>query len=343
MLLKIQKDSLSVKVEVKDNAPFSSLAELVSAKLSVNLLEADIMIGYPPKVICARDDELLPDLGIIPGSVLTVRANPKKKELHECLKSMGFADSVCRPVMSKVNTTTTTQEEVINMAVEQTTSSGGSAPSPGVARKIIAADNSCMLNAIGYLVLGGDTFTTDFNPMLYRKAVADAVQHDTATYSSEMLGRPPAEYAAWIMNSDKWGGEIELHALSKHLGMEIAAVDIRTGNLLVYGEQQASSGAAGGTHPSGRIYVLYDGVHYDAVVREKSPLPGGAEVTVFKPDDKVTEREVLELARTLRESKQFVNLSTGCLQCKECFAAIDGEAAAVEHAKRTGHKNFGQV
>ena len=66
-------------------------------------------------------------------------------------------------------------------------------------------------------------------------------------------------------------------------------------------------------------------------------------MTIFLSTDEETLQEVKEVARSLRESQQFINLSTGGLQCKVCFAQLDGEAAAIAHAKATGHQNFGQV
>lgn len=355
MLIKIQKEKLSIKVELVDSASFDQLVQVLNEKLLVNELEHDVLVGYPPKIIKARGCELLRDLGVLSGGVLTIRHNEKKKTLSDNLVSMGFDAAVCRMVFASLDVERATVEVAINLAIELAASAGVTESKQPVTRKIIDADNSCLFNAIGYLLMGEKSFITHFNPMSYRKIVAEAVQQDEVTYNAEMLGKPAAEYAAWIVNPDKWGGEIELFVLAKHFGVEIAAVDIRTGNLLVYGERRAAPGATAGENKTEeetlmssvrRIYVIYDGVHYDAAIRAKGPLPGlgiSAEITVFSPQDAETQAEVLALAAALRESKQFVNLSTGSLQCKVCFAVLGGEAAAVEHAKLTGHQNFGQV
>lgn len=223
-------------------------------------------------------------------------------------------------------------------------SEGVSVPKQPIARKIIDADNSCLFNAIGYLVKNNGNCAA-FTPMQYRQAVSTAILEDPVTFTEEMLEKPREEYAAWILNPEKWGGEIELFALAKYLNIEIAAVDIRTGNVLVYGEGAAKgSGSSNASGMEGnRIYVIYDGAHYDAIIREKGRMPGAQDVTKFDSQDTETLTEVQALARQLRESKQFVNLSTGALQCKVCMAVVEGEAAAVQHAKETGHQNFGQV
>lgn len=49
-----------------------------------------------------------------------------------------------------------------------------------------------------------------------RKVIADAVRRDPETYSEAFLGKSNAEYQRWILDSQKWGGAIELSILSRH-------------------------------------------------------------------------------------------------------------------------------
>jgi ubiquitin thioesterase OTU1 len=71
-----------------------------------------------------------------------------------------------------------------------------------------------------------------------RELIAAVVLSDPDTYTEAFLGKPPQEYMHWIMNSEKWGGEIELSILSKQVEKEIAVIDIQTSNVYVYGEGQ---------------------------------------------------------------------------------------------------------
>ena len=206
-----------------------------------------------------------------------------------------------------------------------------------IRRHVINADNSCLFNAIGYLIMrNSDTLSIQ-----YRKVIADEVTKNTTKYTPEVLGKPTEEYAEWIMNSDKWGGEIEMSILAKHLNVEIAAVDIQTGKVYIYGEEYKYFD---------RIYLLYDGIHYDAVVNaliEEGDTSFESndknDMTIFGSDDATTLDEVKQLASKLRNQKQFVDLAGFDLQCLVCRKGLKGQSDATAHAKETGHQNFGQI
>lgn len=339
MLIKITKDKLNIKQEIKDNCTLGELAAIIETKFSIHGYALDILTGYPPQLVQGRDATKVSDIGIKSGGLITLRDNNKKKSVFEGLRAMGFNDTVCGDALSLLDPENVSLDLAIDICTQIMQEDTGSAPKQRLVRRIIDADNSCLFNAVGYLVGGGEASFHTFDPMAYRKVIAETVLKDQETYTSDMLERPPLEYAAWIQNPEKWGGEIELFILSKYLGIEIVAVDVRTCNLLTYG----SSDQAGCTETACRIYVIYDGVHYDAISREKRLYPPAPEVTKFASDDVETLNEVRALAQSLKDSKQFVNLRSGDLQCKVCFAVFAGEAAAVEHAKATGHQNFGQV
>jgi hypothetical protein len=54
----------------------------------------------------------------------------------------------------------------------------------------------------------------------------------------------------WLQDPSKWGGAIELSILSQHLRREIAAFDIQTTRVDIYGQ---------GAGYSERVMVIYDG------------------------------------------------------------------------------------
>jgi hypothetical protein len=345
MLLKVQRGKQNAKLEVAMDASYGAFLESVEKSLSCKEYEIDVLVGYPPKLVkCESLDKAVSELGFKTGELVTLRDNVRKKALYEGVAALGISKSVFTKALACLDPESTDLDLFTECCMQIAASEGSEETiyQAKIVRKVIDADNSCLFNAIGYLMLGDAAAFRAFDPLSYRKFVADAVLRDPESYTAEMLEKPPAEYAQWILKPDKWGGEIELFILAKHLGVEIIAVDIRTGNCLTYGKSASATAtmpAAAGT----RIYVIYDGVHYDAVVRERDYTPGAREVTKFDSKDEQTFAEVRELAKSLREQKQYVNLSTGSLQCKICFKMLEGEAAAVEHAKSTGHQNFGQV
>jgi ubiquitin thioesterase OTU1 len=76
-------------------------------------------------------------------------------------------------------------------------------------RRAVPADNSCLFNAVGYVCQGDRALSS--GPLL-RGLVADTVLSAAGSeeYTTAVLDRPPAEYAAWIRDESHWGGAIEL-------------------------------------------------------------------------------------------------------------------------------------
>ena len=77
-------------------------------------------------------------------------------------------------------------------------------------RRIIDSDNSCLFNAVGYVM----EHSRREAPRL-RGVIAAAVAADPVEYNEGVLGKEPAAYCAWIREPSKWGGAIELSILAK--------------------------------------------------------------------------------------------------------------------------------
>lgn len=73
-----------------------------------------------------------------------------------------------------------------------------------IKRRIIAADNSCLFNSIGLLLLNSVRKGQEL-----RQLVKAVVLIEPDIYTEAMLGKQPKEYVAWITNDETWGGEIE--------------------------------------------------------------------------------------------------------------------------------------
>jgi ubiquitin thioesterase OTU1 len=345
--------SRGLVIQIRKDATFADLIDEICQKTSVSVESCQISGGFPPKVIYGRSEDALSLFSNLEsGCAVTVRdmkpasltnfQTVTAKEIT-LLMSMGFSRLVSVEAFKIAGSDVDLAVEVaqgLSTADEGETSCkfltavDDRKDQMVVTRLIISADNSCLFNALGYLMV------RDKHKMgtIYRQAIADEIRRDAETYSDDILGMEVEDYIKWILNPEKWGGEIEMNILSKYFQMEIAAVDVETGKLYVYGET--------GNYSS-RVYLLYDGIHYDAIV--SAVLSDGGEIdeskvtTIFQATDTQMAHEAGMVATELRKKKKFVNM-TGCqLQCLVCLTGLKGQKEAQLHAKDTGHQNFGQV
>lgn len=197
-------------------------------------------------------------------------------------------------------------------------------------RRVIPADNSCLFAAVAHATQGSAGRRQRADKL--RQVVSDAVLADGEQFSEAMLGRPPAEYASWVLQQDSWGGGIELAILSNHFGIEIAAFDIQTKRVDRFGMD-------GGY--ATRAMLLYDGIHYDLIVKQ---LVSGAseelDVSIFDATDDAAMVEAERLVAEQHKARKFTDTSKFTLRCLVCQSGLVGEAGALEHAKKTGHANF---
>ena len=208
-----------------------------------------------------------------------------------------------------------------------------------MARHIIAADNSCLFNAIGFCLNG--QLMSDA-PIIYRSYIAEeVVANKSGLYSEAFLGKSAEAYAEWVQNPEHWGGEIEMHILSQFLDITICAVDVQTGVVYKYSPPVVATA----TTPAGAketIFLIYDGIHYDAMVRRKSDGLEGLQTSFSEKEESQALAECETAAKRLREERQFTDTKNFDLRCLVCNVGLVGEAGAREHAKLTGHQNFGE-
>ncbi|KAI3849042.1 hypothetical protein MKX03_011485 [Papaver bracteatum] len=200
-----------------------------------------------------------------------------------------------------------------------------------VVRRVIPSDNSCLFNAVGYIMEHNKHRAPEL-----RQVIAATVSSDPAKYSEPFLGKSNAEYCTWIMDSEKWGGAIELSILADYYGREIAAYDIQTLRCDLYGQAM---------NYSERVMLIYDGLHYDALAL--SPFEGAPEefdMTVFPVHKDRTigpvEELALNLARDAQRKRSYTDTANFTLRCGVCQIGVMGQKEAVEHAQATGHVNF---
>jgi ubiquitin thioesterase OTU1 len=189
-------------------------------------------------------------------------------------------------------------------------------------RHRIPDDNSCLFHAVIFLLNRPES--TD----AMRKMIANTVRNDPIQWNDAMLGKTRDEYIAYILDPTKWGGQVELNILCSIVKVEIAAIDIQTGRVDIYGQGQ------GYTH---RVYMLFSGIHFDAVIFEKG---GQAQTKEVSRDDANALVSAESLATSLRSQGGYTDQQTMKLVCQICGHEMNGDYEARLHAGSSGHTDF---
>ncbi len=233
----------------------------------------EIKFGFPPRTVAAGEDAgtTLASLGIADGEALQVR------EVEAGAASASISGGK--------------KDEVRASAAAEPAGGAATVGGPGVAapaapaegdglsislrdgsqlvKRVIVSDNSCLFNSVGYVVARRRDMAQEL-----RHVVARDVAADPATFSAAVLEKEPAEYCKWILDPQRWGGQIELQVLASHFQKEIAAFDIRTKRCDLYGQ---------GMGYRERAMVIYDGLHYDALALSAfGGAPEELDVTLFE-------------------------------------------------------------
>ena len=98
--------------------------------------------------------------------------------------------------------------------------------------------------------------------------------------------------------------------------MEICAVSIQNLRADVFGEDLDFDN---------RIYVIYDGIHYDVIVRNSEESASeGSDSTIFSKNDDIAYWGALFVANKLRKDRQFVDVGNFTLMCGQCNTPLEG-------------------
>lgn len=122
-------------------------------------------------------------------------------------------------------------------------------------RRKIPNDNSCLFSAVEFLTSSG----TIENSRQLRFECTSQIRKFPDKYTTLYLDRTPDEYCTWLELDSSWGGEIEILILAEIKGVQISIVQLETLRILSYSPPNMDSCC-------GRIYLLYTGQHYDALV-----------------------------------------------------------------------------
>ena len=201
-------------------------------------------------------------------------------------------------------------------------------------RRIVPADNSCLFSSFAYCLMSRSRSIESARQM--RGVVAQELLGQPELYSEVVLGKAPADYVAWIRGDNAWGGAIELGLLAQHFGVQVAVFDVQSQRMDLYEPAERAPR---------RLYLLYDGLHYDPFALAASEeAPEGADECMFAPEDAAAREGARQVTARLHAAHAFTDTTKFSLRCLVCGAGLAGEDDAMRHAQQTKppHTNFAE-
>ena len=230
------------------STPLSQLQSIIAEKLSLPPPTQSLFNGFPPKEIeldtPAKLSRSLADVGIKNGDTIEVRVKEDSSSTPDPPAEM---------------------KQGRGWEYPPTTERGS------MQRKAMPSDNSCLFHSVAYVC--SDKAQGPQAAAHVREVVANLVASDPARYSTIFLGSPNGLYQQHILNTDTWGGAIELSILATHFQTEVVAFDYHYLREDVFGR---------GEGYKRRVFLLYTGDHYDAMVWQAQ---GGGEQVAFSTKD----------------------------------------------------------
>ncbi|KAJ1823504.1 ubiquitin-specific protease otu1 [Coemansia sp. RSA 2675] len=199
-------------------------------------------------------------------------------------------------------------------------------------RRSVPSDNSCLFRSL-CSVLGQAGLTSE----RLRELVCQGILDNPEQYNEAVLEKPIPEYCHWISQPSSWGGGIEMAILSETFSVEICSIDIQSLRVDRFGEDKYVR----------RVILLYSGIHYDYVAYASGvSAPRDFDQTEFgvvMGADDVVLAAAVDLAASLRGSRNHYHSSLARVKCNECSQIVHGESEAHLHATTTGHLRFVQA
>lgn len=309
--LKTKTGQQHIVSNLDQNTTVRNLKDKISELTKIPAEVLHVVLGFPPfkPLDLTREDELLAAIGITNGDTLIV----DEKQLSEEERRQQAAQKRVEE-----------DEKLAKELAAQSEGNGGI-----LLKQVVPSDNSCLFTSIGF-VLTGKVDPEKSQDM--RQIIASTVNADKQEYNEGILGRPNDEYCAWILQPESWGGAIEVSILSAYHGIEFDVVDITNAIINRFGEDK---------NYGIRAFLLFDGIHYDPLYLESTS--GEPPQTMFPIEDNNVYMQAEQLAKEAKSSRQFTDVNRFTLRCIDCDCLLKGQVEAQQHAKRTGHVNFGEV
>lgn len=196
-------------------------------------------------------------------------------------------------------------------------------------RREVDADNSCLFSSIAYLI-----DHANFNEqasLRFRQIIIDYLNEDK--FDSTLLDQPKEQYIEFIVNPKNWGGALEVKMFSEIFQKQIVCIDVKTNRADIYGEDK---------HFTQRIYLLYNGVHYDPLVMNYDVgADPSTDITIFDSYDTETFELMKCLLLEYKTRGEYIEFYS--LECIDCSIKFLNDNDAVEHSINQNHWNFKQI
>lgn len=312
----------------------TTVGELLSQISKLTLINRpEIKYGYPPKTLSLDTFEssiTLSDAGIhIDGEQLIV-SEAYIEPIKDKSEALGkVSNDVAPPKKPDNKPLSLSRKAQIVEPPELAVPSHSSI----LLLRIMPDDNSCLFRAFGSAFFGIMDNMTEL-----RSIIAQTIQANTEKYSTVVLEKTPDAYCRWIQSEDAWGGAIELDILSRHFDIEICSIDVQTLRVDRFNEGKPK-----------RCILVYSGIHYDSIALSPADppynyayAPPEFDTKIFEAVDEVVLQKAVELCRILQSRHYFTDTSKFSVRCKICMKTFIGEKGATDHAKETGHYDFGE-
>lgn len=339
--LKSKKGQFIVN-DLNENTTLAELKTRIAQVTQIRESQLHVLVGYPPRHLDLNEQQQrsLCVAGVNSGETLIVEEKAiamsrstnieDDEELARRLQAEEDAEHLRQVTTSSNAERSNSDNATISIPLTDAVETGPNGDFNGILlKKVVPADNSCLFTSIRF-VLNGKVDNEGSEMM--RHIIAQEVAADPQQYNDAVLGKSNAEYCAWIQKADSWGGAIEVSILSNYYGIEIDVVDIQNAIINRFGEDK-NFGL--------RVFLLFDGIHYDPLYMETAQ--SAAPATIFPVEEQGVYQQAEQLANEAKSSRQFTNVDKFNLRCLQCDLMLVGQAQAQQHAKATGHANFGEI
>jgi ubiquitin thioesterase OTU1 len=338
-------------INIEETATWGELKAAIASSASVP--EFDVKYGYPPKPLNTESIDTATQLSSLEiplnGEQLTIVPINIQASLSNPLASEKHPPSAPRLPQSHTNAPKhqpgdfpSESNQPLSLTRKKNTSLDTDPPLIPVPQldgqlvlRVMPDDNSCMFRALSSAVLGSalDGMTE------LRSVVAQTIQGNPELYTTGMLEKEPSVYCSWISREDSWGGGIELSILSQHFDIEIASVNVQDCRVDRFNEGKPT-----------RCILVYSGIHYDVVA--VTPFSGAEPEFDRKVFDVVRTGDeemdggaleaAVELCKELQSRHYYTDTHGFTVKCNQCGNTGKGQQWAVQHARSTGHGDFGE-
>eukprot|EP00189_Rhodosorus_marinus_P007293 CAMPEP_0184752292 /NCGR_PEP_ID=MMETSP0315-20130426/43502_1 /TAXON_ID=101924 /ORGANISM="Rhodosorus marinus, Strain UTEX LB 2760" /LENGTH=322 /DNA_ID=CAMNT_0027231613 /DNA_START=84 /DNA_END=1052 /DNA_ORIENTATION=+ len=321
MLLRVRTRNGVSQVKAGDDWTRDELLKSISEVSGIDVDRIKIKSGFPPREVSLDGGQYVKSI-FRGGDSLVVEETAKKQSGDDLALVKNDVTH------NREHESEPSPAAVTPVGTRASAAGSSIADEANFVRRVVPDDNSCLFRAVSFVI--GQGHTAEF----LRRSVANGVRDQPHFYTEVTLGKSNQEYQSWILRETSWGGAIELSILADHFKTEIAAIDVKTTRMDCYGE---------GKNYELRGYLLYDGIHYDALA-----LALGGEsnreldVTLFASKDLVAQTKAIALAQREKKRKAYTDTANFKLKCQDCGSVVYGEKGALDHTKATAHANYAE-